>query len=282
MELAREKERLLRAGIRPRRRLGQSFLVRAATASRIARTLETEPDEPILEIGPGSGALTRALLATGSPVWAIEVDPALAAVLRERFSAEITAGRLTLIEGNVLDFDPARLPGVPERALYLAGNLPYAITTPILLWMLEHRDRFRRAGVLVQKEFADRIVAPPGSRTYGSLSVWIAYHASVRRRLTVGPGEFWPAPKVDSSLVDFRFHRTPPVHVRDPRDLERVLSTVFGQRRKMLRSSLGTALGDRAVAIGLLDHAGIAPTRRPETLDLGEFAALANTLGEAL
>ena len=277
----REKERLLRAGIRPRKRLGPSFLVRSATADRIARALPIEPGEPVLEIGSGSGALTRALLAIGSPVWAVEVDPALAAVSRERFAPEIAAGALTLVEGDILALDPSLLPGFPGRPLFLAGNLPYAITTPILLWMLERRSSFRRAGVLAQREFAERIAAPPGSRAYGSLSVWIAYHAAVRRTLTLGPAEFWPVPKVDSSLLDFRFHPSPPVRLRDPRDLERLLSAAFGQRRKMIRSSLAAALGDREAAARLLDLAGIAPTRRPETLSLAEFAALANVLGAA-
>jgi 16S rRNA (adenine1518-N6/adenine1519-N6)-dimethyltransferase len=277
-----ERSWLARHEIVPRKRLGQNFLVHPQTASRLVRAMSLDDSDLVLEVGAGSGALTRALLDRAEKVWAVEVDPRLVKLLRERFAEPIEEGRLDLVAEDLLGVDPSRLPGVEDRPLFLAGNLPYAITTPILLWLLDHRRCFRAAAVLVQREVAERITASPGTKAYGSLSVWIAYHASVRRIATVGPGSFWPVPEVDSSLLALAFHKTPPVHVREAALLERVLEVTFGQRRKMLRSSLGAALGSRELAIRLLEHAEIAPTRRPETLSLGEFAMLADTLGDAL
>lgn len=279
-----ERNWLGRHRIAPRKRLGQNFLVHPQVAARLVRAFpfELERGEPVLEIGSGAGALTRALLAAGARVWAVEIDPSLVGLLRERFAEAIAQGRLTLLPGSILEQNPAAIPGHPARAFHLVGNLPYAITTPILLWMLDHRLQFSSAAVLVQKEVADRITARPGSRAYGSLTVWIAYHAEVRRLATVGPGSFWPVPAVESTLLSLLFRPAPPVHVRDPALLERVLRASFGQRRKMLRAALAAALGGREIAERLLEHAGIDPRRRAETLSLSEFAALANTLGEAL
>lgn len=277
-----ERSWLVRHEIVPKKRFGQNFLVHPQSASRLVRAMSLDEEESVLEVGAGSGALTRALLDRVRKVWAIELDRRLVALLRERFAGPIEEDRLHLTSNSLLEVDPVKLPGLPDRQLFLAGNLPYAITTPILLWLLEHREIFRAAAVLVQKEVAERITASPGCKAYGSLTVWIAYHASVRRLTTVGPKSFWPVPEVDSSLLGIDFHKTPPVHLQDPAHLERVLEVTFGQRRKMLRSSLGSALGGRELAIRLLEHAEIEPTRRPETLTLEEFAGIANTLGDAL
>jgi 16S rRNA (adenine1518-N6/adenine1519-N6)-dimethyltransferase len=203
-------------------------------------------------------------------------------LLRERFAEAIREERLYVIPCSILDLDPGQLPGEPDRPLGLVGNLPYMITTPVVLWALERRRWFRAAAFLMQQEVADRMTAEPGGKTYGSISVWCAYYAEARQLTAVSPKSFWPVPAVNSRLVRFVFRETPPVHLREPRLLERVLSTTFGHRRKMLRSSIGEALGDRALAIRLIEHAEIDPTRRPETLSLAEFAALANTLGDAL
>jgi 16S rRNA (adenine1518-N6/adenine1519-N6)-dimethyltransferase len=277
-----ERGWLARHRITPRKRLGQNFLIQPQVASRLARVMDLEEGESVLEVGAGSGALTRALLDRGVRVWANELDPRLLTLLAERFSGPIGEKRLELIPGNLLEINPEALLSRRGATLFLAGNLPYQITTPILLWTIENRRIFRGAAVLVQKEVADRMTAGPGTRAYGSLSVWVSYHAAVRRLTTVGPGSFWPVPEVDSSLISLTFHKTPPVALREPELLERVLRMAFGQRRKMLRTSLGAALGSRELAIRLLEHAEIAPTRRAETLSLEEFAVLADTLGDAL
>ncbi len=274
-----ERTWLRRHEIVPRKRLGQNFLIHPQVASRLVRAMQPPEGAPILEVGAGAGALTRALLERGHRIWAAEIDARLLALLRERFAEPIREGRVRILPESVLEIDPASLSAEP---LFLAGNLPYAITTPILLWALDHRRSFTGGAVLLQREVADRITAAPGSRTYGSLTVWLAYHAGVRRLTTVGPGSFWPVPEVDSTLVGLAFHKVPPVHLRAPEQLEKVLSATFGQRRKMLRASLGSALGSPEIAVRLLEHAEIDPTRRPESLTLAEFAALANTLGPAL
>lgn len=273
---------LRRSSIVPRKRLGQNFLIHASTASRLVRAMMLDPSTPVLEIGAGGGALTRALLDAGHRVWAVEIDPRLVELLRERFAEAIRVDRLRLHVGDILDLDPAGLPSAPRDGLFLAGNLPYAITTPILLWMIEQGGSLTGAAVLVQREVAGRITAAPGGRAYGSLSVWLAYHAKARRLATVRPGSFWPVPKVDSSLVGFRFHRSPPVAIDSPDHLEKILSAGFGQRRKMLRASLANALGDSRLAIDLLELTGIDGRRRPESLTLAEFAILANTIGGRL
>ncbi len=277
-----EKGWLRHHGIKPRKRLGQNFLIHAGTASRLVRAMQIDPGSHVLEIGAGAGALTRALLESGHTVAAVEIDPRLLVLLQDRFAGEVRSGRLLLHAGSILDLDPSSIPRPQGRRMFLAGNLPYAITTPILLWMIEARECFEASAVLMQREVAARITAKPGNRTYGSLSVWLAFHALARVLATVGPGGFWPVPEVDSALVGFVFHRAPPVAIASPVHLEKVLSATFGQRRKMLRASLGNALGDPELAARLLDVAGIDGRRRPESLTLAEFAMLAGAAGRFL
>lgn len=274
-----ERGWLLHHGIRPRKSLGQNFLVHPQVATGLVRAMALPPGAGVVEVGPGAGALTRALLDAGMHVWAFEIDARLCDLLRERFADAIAGGQLCLQQKSILEVRPAEIPSVSGERLFLAGNLPYAITTPILLWSIAHRDCFSGGAVLVQREVGERLSAVPGNRTYGSITVWIGYHARVRRIATVEPGAFWPVPKVDSSLITLDFHRIPPVELPDPSALERVLSAAFGQRRKMLRAALGAAMGDPARAAALLVEAGIDPTRRAETLSLAEFAALARAAG---
>jgi 16S rRNA (adenine1518-N6/adenine1519-N6)-dimethyltransferase len=279
---ATEKGWLRRSAIVPRKRLGQNFLIHSGTASRLVRAIPLERGVPVLEIGAGAGALTRALLDAGHSVHAVEIDPRLLELLRARFAGEIASGILRLHQGSVLDLDPSEIAAAEGRSLFLVGNLPYAITSPILLWMTEWKALFEGAAVLIQREVASRITARPGGRVYGSLTVWLALHACTRNLTTVGPGSFWPVPEVDSTLVSFAFHRVPPVEIDSPQSLEKVLSATFGQRRKMLRASLASALGDPDRTAALLARAGIDGRRRPESLSLAEFAALASVFGGVL
>ena len=215
-----ERGWLLHHAIRPRKSLGQNFLVQPQVATGLVRAMRLDPGAEVMEIGAGSGALTRALLDAGARVWAYEIDARLCALLRERFAGPLAEGRLRLSESSILGADPALLDGASGSRVYLAGNLPYAITTPILLWAIGHRDRFSGGAVLVQREVAERLAAGPGGRTYGSITVWIGYHARVRKVATVEPGAFWPVPNVDSSLITLDFHRSPPVELPDPSALE--------------------------------------------------------------
>jgi 16S rRNA (adenine1518-N6/adenine1519-N6)-dimethyltransferase len=236
--------------------------VQPQVADRLVRAISVEPDARLLEIGAGAGALTRALLDAGAKVWAIEVDPRLVLLLEERFASEIQGGRLHVLSGDILSMDPGTgtIPGPAGGPVRLVGNLPYAITTPILLWALAHRGAFRDAVFLVQREVAERLAASPGSRTYGSITVWASFHGAISKLATVEPGAFWPVPQVDSSLISIRFHEDPPVEA-EPALLERVLAAAFGQRRKMIRSSLAPLFGDRAERI--LGEVGIDSTLPP-------------------
>lgn len=277
-----ERRWLRRHGIAPRKRLGQNFLVRPDVAGRLAERMPIGERTEVVEIGAGGGALTRALLERGATVHAVEIDLRLVSLLEDRFRVPISEGRLRLHAGSILDLDPASLARKPGGRLYAAGNLPYAITTPILLWLLGARSRLDGAAVLVQREVADRLTSAPGDPAYGSLTVWISYHAGVGKLAGVRRGSFWPVPSVDSTLIALSFHRRPPVPLRRPEHLELTLRATFGKRRKMLRASLAHALGDPARAMEVLAGAGIDPERRPETLDLAEFAALANVAGPLL
>jgi len=270
-----ERSWLRRHAVHPRKRLGQSFLVQPQVADRLVRAISLHRGSSVLEIGAGAGAMTRALLDVGVRVWAVEVDSHLVHLLEERFHNEIRDGRLRLFARDILTVDPETIPGIEDGPLHLVGNLPYAITTPILLWAVEHRRRFREAAFLIQREVAERLAAAPGNRTYGSITVWIAFHGAVSKLATVEAGAFWPVPQVDSSLIAIRFHDSPPVDA-DPKALERVLAAAFGQRRKMVRSSLLTILGPETSHV--LGEAGIDPTRRAETLSLADFAAIARGL----
>lgn len=277
-----ERDWLRGRGIVPRKRLGQNFLVRPEVADGLVRAMEIPEGSAVLEIGPGIGALTRALLDGGHRVVALEIDSRLAEILRERFDGALREGRLVVERGDILDLDPEPIARDAGGRIFLAGNLPYAITTPIFTWTIARRSHFSAAAFLVQREYAERAAAAPGGRTYGSITVWIAYHAALRRLARVEPGAFHPKPKVDSTLLGVRFHDPLPHPLADPRWLERVLSAAFGQRRKMLRSAIGSRLGDRTTAEEILRGCGIDPTRRAETLDLDSFVRLARRLGPLL
>lgn len=275
-----EKGRLVRFGVRPRKQLGQNFLIHPSGAERLVRAMPVRAGDCVVEIGSGGGSLTRALLDVGCRVWGVEIDRGLQALLGERFVDEAAEGRFVLIGGDVLKTGIADFPGAPVTPLHVAGNLPYYATTDILLWTLRERRHVRTASFLVQREFAERIAAAPGGKAYSSLTVWIAYHAAARRVLSVAPGSFWPVPEVQSALVSLAFHTQPPHPLEDPARLEETLAWTFQHRRKMLRASLAAALGGPDRAAAALDRAGVAPERRPETLTLEEFVRLTRAIAE--
>lgn len=270
-----ERDWLRLHDIRPRKRLGQNFLLDGRIPELMIERSALRHASDVLEIGPGAGALTRALLNAGHTVRAIEKDEALVALLTMRFGPEIAAAQLTLRAGDILQSEPeGQAQGVAGR-LWIAGNLPYSITTPILEWMLARRDRFHGAVIMVQREYGDRLVAAPGGKTYGSLSVWVQAQAVPKILLRVGRSTFWPRPGVESVVIELLFPEAPP-WPGDPRALERVLRAAFGQRRKMLENSLahGLALAKDDVLGRLLDL-GLDPEARAETLTVAQFGLLA-------
>jgi 16S rRNA (adenine1518-N6/adenine1519-N6)-dimethyltransferase len=261
-------------GLSARKGLGQHFLFDLNLTRRIARAGGDLNHGTTVEIGPGPGGLTRGLLAEGAAhVLAIEVDRRCLDALAEVAAAY--PGRLTVVETDAIKADiPAlcRLHGLPGP-IRIVANLPYNISTPLLLGWLRGIGGYARIVAMVQKEVADRLIASPGSKCYGRLSVAAQWRATVRRLFDVDPAAFTPPPKVTSTVVELE-PRPAPLAEADPAMLEKVVAAAFGQRRKMLRASLRTMGQDPEAH---LTAAGIDPTRRAETLSIEEFAALART-----
>lgn len=261
----------------PRKALGQHFVIDPNTIRRLVRLAGVQRDQVVLEIGPGLGSLTLGLLAAGARVLAVETDRVLAEALpgtvAERLPAAVGALR-------VLHADALRLPQLPGPApTALVANLPYNLAVPILLEALARLPSLASGLVMVQAEVAQRLAAGPGSRTYGGPSVKLAYFAAARRAGTVSRAVFWPAPRVDSELVAFTRHESPP-------DLPRsavfpVVDAVFAQRRKTLRAGLSHLAGSPERAARLLAEAGIDPASRGESLDVAAFVRLAAAFAAA-
>jgi 16S rRNA (adenine1518-N6/adenine1519-N6)-dimethyltransferase len=262
---------------RPRKRFGQHFLVDRSVVRRIVSLVDPQVGEVVLEIGPGRGALTDSLAAALPRLLAVEIDRDLAAGLRSRFGEP----NLRLIEADILQLEMGDL--LREEGgerLLLVGNLPYNITAPLLFRMLEEARQISRAILMVQREVARRLVARPGSKEYGLITVLLAMHAEIEVRLEVGRRSFRPAPRVDSSVIEIRFSAACRRPVRDEALFGRLVRTAFGQRRKMLRNSLLGLMssGKREELAELAERAEVELTRRPESLSLEEFARLADEL----
>ena len=266
------RELAARLGIRPTKTLGQNFVIDANTVRRIVRTAELRTDDHVVEVGPGLGSLTLALLPEVASVTAVEIDGLLATELPVTVGARAPAyaGRLTVVTADALRLDT--LPGEPPTAL--VANLPYNVSVPVLLTMLERFPTIRRVLVMVQSEVADRLAAPPGSRTYGVPSVKAAWYADVRRAGAVGRTVFWPAPNVDSGLVALT-RRPPPVTTASRAEVFALIDAAFAQRRKTLRAALAGWAGSPAAAETALRAAGLDPKVRGEALGVAEFARLA-------
>ena len=280
-------------GIRPTKTLGQNFVHDAGTVRRIVRSAGVEPGETVLEIGPGLGSLTLALLEAGARVIAVEIDPPLARALPVTIADRMpgAAERLSVINADALTITgPASLglasPGHPApdgaaapdpAPTRLVANLPYNVAVPVLLTVLAALPTIRSATVMVQAEVADRLAAAPGTRTYGVPSAKAAWYAAARRTLTISRHVFWPVPNVDSALVEL-VRRRPPTTRATREQVFAVVDAAFAQRRKTLRKALARLAGGADAAESALRAAGIDPARRGETLDITAFAALAEVL----
>lgn len=253
---------------RPKKRLGQHFLTDPRLLGRIAGTLDATPDDTVIEIGPGRGALTEQLLKRAGRVIAIELDRTLAPMLAERWKDE---PRFQMVEGDVLEQDFAALAGGPYL---LAGNVPYNITTPILFHAMR-RPRPTRAIYLVQKEVADRIVAPPGSDDYGALSVNVQALAEAKLLFNVGAKSFTPAPKVESAVIRIVPRAEALLRADEEEPFRVLVQACFSLRRKQMRRVLRTVRNwDAARADVVLSAAGIDPAARPETLAAADYLKL--------
>ncbi|MBQ1867229.1 16S rRNA (adenine(1518)-N(6)/adenine(1519)-N(6))-dimethyltransferase RsmA, partial [Selenomonas sp.] len=258
-------------GLRMSKKLGQNFLIDASIVQGIVDAAEIQPGERVLEIGPGIGTLTQGLAEAGAEVTAVELDKKLPAVLAETLKAY---DNVTIVPGDILKVNIPEIMG--EGPFKVAANLPYYITTPILMTLLERHLPITRMVTMVQKEVAERMIAKPGSRTYGALSVAVQYYTEPEIVLDVPPRSFIPAPEVDSVVIACKVRETPAVDVMDEKMFFRVVKAAFGQRRKTLSNALkGGGLPKEQVR-DAMEAAGIDPTRRGETLSLDEFAKLAD------
>jgi 16S rRNA (adenine1518-N6/adenine1519-N6)-dimethyltransferase len=264
------REIIARYGIVAHKRFGQNFLLDLNLTGRIARAAGRLDQATVIEIGPGPGGLTRALLASGAHrVVAIEPDRRCLAALGELAAAY--PGRLDLVAGDALEIDPATLSEKPRK---IVANLPYNIATSLLLGWLGRVREYESLTLMFQREVAERLTAAPRSKSYGRLTVLAQWLAEVRILFDVPARAFVPPPRVTSSVVAILPRAEPLASARRPA-LERITAAAFGQRRKMLRTSL-KALG---VAVGpVLERAGVAPTARAEELSVAEFCALARAL----
>jgi 16S rRNA (adenine1518-N6/adenine1519-N6)-dimethyltransferase len=265
-------------GVRPTKQRGQNFVIDANTVRRIVRVSGVEPEDVVLEVGPGLGSLTLALLEVVRRVVAVEVDPVLAAALPGTVStyAPAQADRLEVVEADALRV--TEVPGPAPTAL--VANLPYNVAVPVLLHLLALLPSLERGLVMVQAEVADRLAAAPGSRTYGVPSVKAAWYASVKRAGAVGRTVFWPAPNVDSGLVSW-VRRDPPAVAATRAQVFAVIDAAFAQRRKNLRGTLKGLAGSAEAAEAALTSAGVDPRARGEELGIEEFAAIAQALTTA-
>ena len=265
--------------IRPTKRLGQNFVIDAGTIRRIVGLARLDPEEVVLEVGPGLGSLTLGLLEAGARVVAVEVDPVLAAELPVTVASRAPGRRDRL---TVITDDAVTISAVPgDQPSILVANLPYNVAVPVLLNLLEVLPSINRALVMVQAEVADRICAPPGSRTYGIPSVKMAWYGSSRRVGTVSRTVFWPVPNVDSALVSFaRSGAAVPGPVVSGTAVSRtavfeVIDAAFAQRRKTLRAALAQWAGSADAAEQLLRVAGVNPALRGEAIGVDQYIRIA-------
>ncbi|CAB4924234.1 unannotated protein [freshwater metagenome] len=261
-----------RLGVNPSKQRGQNFVIDGNTVRRIVRTAELRPDDVVIEVGPGLGSLTLALLPHVARVVAVEIDTALAGALAGtvRTRRPDLVERLEVVLADALTV--RELPGPAPTAL--VANLPYNISVPVLLHLLETFPTIRRVLVMVQAEVADRLASPPGNRTYGVPSVKARWYGDVSRAGSVGRTVFWPAPNVDSGLVALT-RTAPPETTASRVEVFAVIDAAFAQRRKTLRAALAGWAGSPALAEEALRAAGIDPSTRGEQLDVAAFARIA-------
>ncbi|MHC5263085.1 16S rRNA (adenine(1518)-N(6)/adenine(1519)-N(6))-dimethyltransferase RsmA [Streptomyces sp. UC4497] len=259
--------------VRPTKQRGQNFVIDANTVRRIVRTAEVTEDDAVVEVGPGLGSLTLALLEAARHVTAVEIDDVLAAALPATIAARLPAKKDSFDLVNIDAMQVTELPGPAPTAL--VANLPYNVAVPVLLHMLENFPTIERTLVMVQAEVADRLAAGPGSRVYGVPSVKANWYAEVKRAGSIGRNVFWPAPNVDSGLVSL-VRRTEPIPTTASRqEVFAVVDAAFAQRRKTLRAALAGWAGSAQAAEEALVAAGVSPQARGEALTVHEFARIA-------
>ena len=277
---------LKKFNIRPTKSLGQNFLVDQEILKSIVQAAELSKEDTVLEIGPGLGNLTAELAENAGMVVAVEIDRRLIPVLKENLKAY---ENVWIINADILQIDPEKVLGEQVQGdgstirLKIVANLPYYITTPVIMKLLESRIKAKMMVFMVQKEVADRMKAPPGGKDYGALSVAVQYYSNPSVVLEVPPHSFIPQPEVYSSVIRLELYDKPPVNLHDEELFFKVVKAAFGQRRKTLANALNNAgylnLSKDKIKEILL-KAGIGGNQRGETLSLAQFAQLANLIFE--
>lgn len=272
------KTLLSRHGFSFSKSLGQNFLINPTVCPRMAALCGADKESGVLEIGPGLGVLTTQLCKQAKKVVAIELDRRLLPVLEETLEE---FDNVTVIHGDVLKLDLAALlqEEFPDMQVAVCANLPYYITSPILMALLESRLPVSSITVMVQKEAAERICAAPGTRASGAISLAVQYYASPKVLFEVSRGSFLPAPHVDSAVISLSVREAPPVQVQNEHRLFAVIKAAFGQRRKTILNAVSAGLSmPKDALLAAIESAGLSPTARAEQLTLEQFAALANAL----
>ena len=276
------RELLRTRGIRPRKSMGQHFLADPNVAASILRKAQFEPDDVVLEIGAGLGALTLPLAQQVKHVLAVEPDQKIASILASELMAA-GVNNVTSIEKNILRLDIAALAARSDASFKVVGNLPYHISSQVLIRLVQFREVIQAAFLMFQKEVAERLTAKPGNKNYGRLSVLIQYCANIYPVVSVDASAFFPRPKVDSQVVGIEFHHPVTFQATDERLLFQIVKAAFGKRRKTLKNALlGGNLGfaDERISAAL-ELAGIDFQRRAETLSVKEFVTLSNSFQES-
>ena len=261
-------------GLRPQKGRGQNFLADANTAAKIVTKAGLNPDLPVLEIGPGLGALTEPLLSAGYRVRAVEVDAGLAQYLKDQLVPRFES-RLNVQQADILALDPRKTVEAMGGRISVIGNLPYVISSPVLFWLLDGGGLIDRAVVMLQRELADRLTAKPGGKDYGRLSVVLGYYADVKTLMQVNASVFHPRPKVGSTVVAIEFKSDPQPPLKSDELFRRIVAAGFAMRRKKLANALSAAFDPDMVRAALAES-DIDPDRRAESLAVSDFVALTN------
>lgn len=273
-------DRLKKHHITLQKKYGQNFIGDPALLERIATVCDWQPGDRALEIGPGAGTLTRAIAREAEEVLAVEIDRRLAPLLEETL-ADCANVHLVFTDALKADLDALMRDTLGWDGLYkLIANLPYYITTPLIMHVLEDSEKVSELVIMVQKEVGERLCAAPGSKAYGAVTVMVQYAATVARAFDVGRHAFVPAPEVDSTILHLIPYEKRPIQAQSDAVLRRVVKAAFSQRRKTLRNSLSSLGCDKALIKQALEAASIEDSRRAETLSVAEFVALADAFYE--
>lgn len=268
------------SGFRPDKALGQNFLVDGNVKRNILGRMGLGRGDVVVEIGPGFGMMTFDLAETADRLVAVEKDHRICGIMEPYFER---AGNIELVNSDILKVDIASFPGLQGKKVVIYGNVPYYISTPIIERMIEQRSNVSRFYLVIQEELADRLVARPGSRTYGSVSCYVQYHSRPRRIMKIKKNSFYPVPRVDSSLLELEMLEKPSVESRDPQLMFSIIRKAFSQRRKKMVNPLsdGTIAGmDKEDWKNVLEAGGIDVSSRAEALSLEQYAVISDRVLE--